>query len=121
LVDALGNPLEFVLTGGQVNDITQGPTLIRGRASDYVIGDKSYDADDYIELIEAQGALAVIPPRANRKALRWYDSELYKERHAVECFVNKIKQFRHIFSRFDKLARRYLGFLHFVAALIWLR
>ena len=121
VVDALGNPLDFILTGGQVNDITQGPALVSGRESDYVITDKSYDADDFIELIEAQGAIAVIPPRRNRKALRWYDPDLYKERHAVECFVNKIKQFRHIFSRFDKLAHRYLAFLHFVATLIWLR
>jgi transposase len=121
LVDALGNPLDFVLTGGQANDITRGPTLVSGYESDYVIGDKSYDADPFIELIEAQGAIAVVPPRRNRKELRWYDRELYKERHAVECFVNKIKQYRHIFSRFDKLAQRYLAFLHFVATLIWLR
>ncbi len=120
-MDALGNPLDFVLTGGQVNDITQGPTLVSGRQSDYVIGDKSYDAGAFIELIEAQQAIAVIPPRRNRKELRWYDPDLYKERHAVECFVNKIKHFRHIFSRFDKLAQRYLGFLHFVSTLIWLR
>jgi transposase len=53
-VDALGNPLDFVLTGGQVNDITQGPALVSGRESDYVIGDKSYDADAFIERIEAQ-------------------------------------------------------------------
>ncbi len=121
VVDALGNPLDFILTGGQVNDITQGPALVSGRESDYVITDKSYDANPFIELIEAQGALAVIPPRVSRKEQRWYDPELYKERHAVECFVNKIKHFRHIFSRFDKLAQRYLGFLHFVATLIWLR
>ncbi len=121
LVDALGNPLQFVLTGGQVNDITQGPALVDGYESEYVIGDKSYDADDFIEVIEAQHALAAIPPRSNRKEQRWYDRALYKERHAVECFVNKIKHFRHIFSRFDKLARRYLGFLHFVGTLIWLR
>ncbi len=50
-----------------------------------------------------------------------FDAVLYKERHAVECFVNKIKHFRHIFSRFDKLATRYLGFLLFVGTLIWLR
>ncbi len=86
-----------------------------------MIGDKSYDADPFIELIEAQGAIAVIPPRRNRTEPRWYDAALYKERHAVECFVNKIKHFRHIFSRFDKLATRYLSFLFFVATLIWLR
>ncbi len=91
LVDALGNPLDFGLTGGQVNDITQGPALVRGRESDDVITDKSYDAEPFIELIEAQGAIAVILPRRNRKERRWYDPAVYKERHAVECFVNKIK------------------------------
>jgi transposase len=121
VVDALGNPLDLVLTGGQAHDVTQAPTLLCGRESDYVLGDKSYDADDLLELIEAQHAMAVIPPRINRKEQRWYDPDLYKERHAVECFVNKIKHFRHIFSRFDKLATRYLSFLHFVATLIWLR
>ncbi len=110
-----------MLTGGQAHDITQGPALVSGRESDYVIGDKSYDADPLIELIEAQHAIPVIPPRRCRKELRWYDAALYKERHAVECFVNKIKHFRHIFSRFDKLATRYLSFLYFVATLIWLR
>ncbi len=109
------------LTGGQVNDIVKGPTLVCGHESDYVIADKSYDADPFIELIEAQGAIAIIPPRRNRHEQRWYDPALYKERHAVECFVNKIKQYRHVFSRFDKLAQRYLAFLHLVATLIWLR
>ncbi len=121
MVDALGNPLDFILTGGQVHDIKEGPALIGNRESQYVIGDKSYDADEFIRLIEAQHAIPVIPPRSNRKDPREYDRELYKERHLVECFVSKIKQFRHIFSRFDKLARRYLAFLHFVAAQIWLR
>ncbi len=121
VVDALGNPLDLVLTGGQVHDVTQAPTLLGERESDFVLGDKSYDADELIELIEAKHAIPVIPPRRHRKDQRWYDPDLYKERHAVECFVNKIKHFRHIFSRFDKLAGRYLSFLHFVSALIWLR
>jgi transposase len=110
-----------VVTGGQVPEVTQAATLLDGCESDYVLGDKGYDADDLIEWVEAHGAIAVIPPRANRQELRWYDPDLYKERHAVECFVNKIKHFRHLFSRFDKLASRYLAFLCFVTALIWLR
>ena len=62
-----------------------------------------------------------IPPRKNRKAPRAYDRERYKERHLIECLIGKLKQFRHVFSRFDKLACNYLSFLHFAAALIWLR
>jgi transposase len=63
----------------------------------------------------------VIPPRANRTQQRDHDQHLYKERHLVECFINKLKWYRRIFTRFDKLARRYLAFVHFAAALIWSR
>ncbi len=121
VVDALGNPLDFVLTGGQAHDVKQGPTLLKGRHCDYVIADKAYDADAFIQSIEAMGAIPVIPARKHRTELRHVDAHLYKERHLVECFINKIKWYRPIFSRFDKLASRFLGFLSFVAALIWLR
>ena len=66
------------------------------------------------------GMIPVIPPRSNRKEPADYDRHLYRERHLVECFINKIKHYRRIFSRFEKLDTRYLGFLHFTAALIWL-
>lgn len=121
ITDALGNPLDFVLTGGQVHDVTQAPTLRVGQRSEYVIADKSYDAASLFAVIEAQDAIPVIPARRCRKEPQWHDAHLYRERHAVECCVNKIKHYRHIFARFDKLAWRYLGFLHFVSALIWLR
>ena len=120
-VDALGNPLRYRLTGGQNHDITQAAELFDGYNSEYVIADKSYDAQDFLDLIEASGAKAVIPPRSNRRTPREYDKHLYKERHLVECFIGKIKHYRRIFSRFEKLAIRYLGFLSFAGALIWLR
>ena len=56
----------------------------------------------------------MIPPRRNRVDQRTYDEHLYKERHLVECFINKMKWYRRIFSRFEKLAARYFGFLSFV-------
>ena len=108
-VDGLGNPLRFILTGGQRHDITQAEELIAGYAGEQVLADKGYDSQ------------AVIPPRSNRKEPAGYDRHLYRERHLVECFINKIKHYRRIFSRFEKLDTRYLGFLHFTAALIWLR
>ncbi len=55
------------------------------------------------------------------KCKRDYDTWLYRERHLIECCINKLKHFRRIFSRFDKLDRSYLGFVHFVCALLWLR
>jgi transposase len=120
-VDGLGNPLRFSLTAGQRHDITCAEALIDGYSSDYVIADTSYDSMPFVESITRMGAVSVIPPRANRRKPRTYDVPLYKERHLVECFINKIKHYRRIFSRFDKLANRYLGFLSLVAAIIWLR
>ena len=120
-VDALGNPLDFVLTGGQAHDAPQAIALLAGRRCDFVIADKSYDAEEIIEMIDAMGAVPVIPPRKNRLQQRHYAAHLYRERHLIECFINKIKHYRRIFSRFEKLAGRYLGFLRFASVLIWLR
>jgi transposase len=95
--------------------------LIEGYAAQVLLADKGYDDANLIEAVEAKGMQAVIPPRANRKEQREYDKHLYKERHLVECFINKIKHYRRVFSRFEKLSKNYLGFLSFVSALIWLR
>ena len=120
-VDALGNPLRFGLTGGQRHDITQAENLVADLEFERLIADRAYDDADFIELILTAEAEVVIPPRQNRKEKRAYDTHWYKERHLAECFINKIKHFRRIFARFEKLAKHYLGFLSFVSALIWLR
>ena len=120
-VDALGNPLRLLLTAGQRHDSPQAQALIDGFEPLALIADKGYDSDPLIEAVTAQGILAVIPPKKNRLVQRQYDEHLYRERHLIECFINKIKQYRRVFSRFDKLSKNYLGFLSFVSALVWLR
>ncbi len=120
-VDALGNPLRFLLTAGQKHDITRAEALISGYEFEHLIADRAYDAEAFLRLVAEKGAEAVIPARKNRKEAREYDRHLYKERHLVECFIGKIKHYRRIFSRFDKLDVRYHGFLSLVGALIWLQ
>jgi transposase len=119
-VEALGNPLRLRLSEGQAADIRQGPELIQGLAAQAVVGDKSYDADEFVRTIEAQGAQAVIPPRKHRTEQRDYDRHLYKDRNLVERFFNRIKQFRRLATRYDKLAQNFLSMLHLVCAYIWL-
>ena len=111
-VDALGNPLRLCLTTGQRHDITQAQRLLEGFDFERLIADRGYSAAHFIEYLLARGIEAVIPPHQRAKVLREYDRWLYRERHLVECFINKIKHFRRIFSRFDKLDRSYSGFLH---------
>jgi len=121
LVDALGNPLKFILSPGQRNDITKADYLVENMINTTVIADKGYDANSLVNTIENQKSMVVIPPKKNRKAQREYDKHVYKERHLIECFFGKIKHYRRIFSRFDKSASVFMGFLNFVGALIWLR
>lgn len=119
--DALGNPLDYLLTCGQRNDITQAKTLTSGLNGTIVIADKGYDSDGFINVLKDQGCDFEIPSRSNRKEQRTVDEYLYAERHTIECMFGKIKHFRRIFSRFDKSAKVYLAFLQFAGALIWLR
>lgn len=121
LVDALGLPIKFILTPGQSNEICQAPELIKDIRGANILGDKAFDCDEFINQIISQNCTPVIPPRSNRKAPREVDYYLYKERHLVECFFSKVKHFRRIFSRFDKMAVAYMGFLAFASAIIWLR
>ena len=119
-MDALGNPLRWILTGGEAADITQANTLIEGLCPGAVIGDKGYDADALVARIQAAGAQAVIPPRSNRTKQRGYDRHLYKDRNLVERFFNRLKQFRRIATRYEKMARNFVSMLNLVCAYIWL-
>ncbi len=122
LVDALGNPLKFLLTSGAAGDNPQAIPLLEGRQTAEVLADRGYDADATIAYIEGQlQAVATIPPKRSRVTPRDCDHAAYKERHLVECFIGKLKHFRRVFSRFDKYARRYLAFVHFASTVIWLK
>jgi transposase len=120
-VDALGNPLRLLLTGGQAGDAPQALALLEGFEFSAVLADRGYDADHILDFIAQNEAEAVIPAKKNRIVQRDIDSHIYKSRHLVECFMNKIKHYRRIFSRFEKYATRYMSFLSFASALIWLR
>ena len=87
---------------------------------DAVIADKGYDSDPLRDLLAAQQIEVVIPSCRYRKQPRDYDRIRYRERNIVERFINKIKWYRRIFTRYDKLARRFMAFLHFASTLIWL-
>jgi transposase len=119
-VDALGNPVRLILTGGQVADVTQGAALVSGIGAGHVVADKGYDSDELVEAIEAGGAKAVIPPRSNRVEKRDYDKHLYKDRNLVERFINRVKQCRRIATRYEKTARNYLAFWQLASIIVLL-
>jgi transposase len=119
-VDALGNPLRWLLTGGEVADISQARTLIEGLSTAAVMGDKGYDADALIAYMQAMGAEAVIPLRSHRTEHRAYDRHAYKDRNLVERFFSRLKQFRRVATRDDTLARHFVSLLTLGCAYSWL-
>jgi transposase len=121
LVDALGNPVEFLLTGGQEADVSYAGSLMQGQEAGSFIADKAYDSEAVVEAAKRQGAAAVIPSRKNRKVPRDYDKQLYKERKKVEWFINLLKQYRRVATRYEKTARNFLGFVHVASIMILLR
>ncbi|MCX5925698.1 MAG: IS5 family transposase [Candidatus Dependentiae bacterium] len=120
-VDALGNPLQFINTPGQASDMTQAEPLTHGVKDCNVMADRGYDSDSFRSNLNKKSCNPIIPGRKNRIKAIEYDKDLYKERHLVECCFSKMKQFRRIFSRFDKTKRNFLSFLSFVGACLWLR
>ncbi len=121
MVDALGNPVGFFLTGGQAHDLAGADHLLPGMEAGTLIADKAFDADKRVlEPLAAAGKTAVVPSKANRRVKRDHDRHLYKERHLIENFFAKLKQFRASATRCDKTSRNFLGAVHLAATTIWL-
>jgi transposase len=116
----LGNPVELMLTPGQAHDLACAEPLIDSADPQALIGDKAYDADALIDTLNRRRITPVIPPKANRKTQRDCDFALYRERNLVERFFNKLKHFRAIATRYDKLARNFLAGAQLASSIVLL-
>lgn len=121
-VDAYGLPIEFELTGGQVHDVKAAPTMVEMLPNlETFIGDKGYDSDPLRDMIEQKGANSNIPRKANSKTGNAHmDWCLYKYRHLVENAFARLKHFRSIATRYEKLKRNYEGMVLLGCCIMWL-
>lgn len=89
--------------------------------ADALLADKAYDADERVRhKLDSKGCIAVIPPKSNRKKPSYYDKDAYKDRHLIENFYARLKQYRAIATRYDKTAQNFLGAIYMAAIVIWL-
>lgn len=121
-VDAYGLPIEFELTGGEVHDCTAAPDLIDKLAdSEAIVADKGYDSERIRTQITNKGSKPVIPRKINsligNDNMDWC---LYKYRHLVENAFARLKQFRAIATRYDKLKINYESMVAMACAYLWL-
>ena len=123
IVDAIGLPLRIHPTPGQYGDCPQAIALLSGlQGVGHVLADTAYDADPLRDFIAQDlGAVAQIKAHPGRAVAHPIDWRIYKERHQVECFFNKLKRFRRIALRCEKTISAFMGFVHLACAMIWSR
>jgi transposase len=120
LADAKGRLIAILLTGGQAHDYPPAQRLIcRVETADHMLGDAAYDGNELRKELQDQGTTPVIPNRSNRKQRFSFNKQLYKERHRIENAFCRLKDFRRIATRYDKLARNFLASVCLAAALVW--
>ena len=117
-----GLPVQIELSPGNMHDAPMAERLLNDlpKGAD-VLADRGYDADWIRELIEGQGCIAVIPPKSNRRGNIPFSKRKYRKRNLVERCINKLKQFRHIATRYDRHASAYLAMAKLAAVRLWLR
>ena len=122
-VDAYGYPVYFMLSEGQRNDINYAVPVLEhiDIEGSRVAADRGYDSSQLIDYIYEHGGEPTIPSRKGAKFERHCDWWFYKERHLVENYFLKLKAYRRIATRYDKLARTYLGFIYIASILIWVK
>ena len=121
--DALGYPLGFLLTGANVSDFDQAKPLLRShlRPGAHVIMDKGYDSDAIRAYVNQLGGVAVIALHPRRTILPPFDQHLYRERHRIENLFARLKAFRRIATRYEKLHTHFAAMLSLACILVWLK
>ena len=120
IADAKGRLLSILLSGGEAHDCPPAQRLIRRiKAARKLLGDKAYDSADLRQWLKDRGTKPVIPNRSNRKQPFSFDKKSYKQRHRIENAFGRLKDFRRIATRYDRLARNFLASVCLVAAIVW--
>jgi transposase len=122
VVDQDGLPVRIMLTAGQASDMTAVPQLLAGLpVPTTVVADRGYDSNAVIDLIRRSGAEPSIPSTSQRTVRRSVDMAIYRQRNRVERFFCRLKHFRRVATRFDKLARNFLAAVLLASTRLWLR
>ena len=112
-------PVRFLITAGNQADCTQGTALLEGLPLQFVLADKAYDTDTIIGHLLSRQAVPVIPPQSNRKTQRDYDIYLYRLRHLVENYFQKVKSWRGLATRYVKTTLSFSSYLNIFNTLMW--
>ena len=121
VVDPRGRVANLLLSAGHEADISHAEELLAGVPVAMAVADKGDDSDAFRDWLRARGIKPCIPPRSNRTQPESYSKSAYRKRHVVENFFERIKNYRRVATRYDKLAVTYLGFVYLAIIVLNLR
>jgi len=121
LVEGHGRLMGAVVAPGQIYEVEAAAPLLDALKNVLLVGDKGFDADALREKLLEQGCLASIPPRSGRRAPAWYHRGFYRQRHKIENFFQRIKIYKRISTRYEKLALTFLNFVLVAGIFDWLK
>ena len=120
VTDAIGRPIRFFLTAGQVSDYTGARALVSSLpASDWLLGDRGYDADWFRESLVNMGITPCIPGRKSREKPVKYDKRRYKRRNRIEIMFGRLKDWRRVATRYDRCPKVFLSAIALAATMIF--
>ena len=120
VVDQDGLPVRLLISPGQASDMQAVPRLLEGLpTASTVVADRGYDSNAVLDLIARSGAKPNIPSCSRRIVRRTVDPAIYRQRNLIERFFCKLKQFRRVATRFDKLARNFLAAVLIASTRLW--
>jgi transposase len=112
--------VELCLGPGQEHDLNRAEEMLGEHQPEAVIADKAYDADAFLGILRQRHVEAVIPPLKHRNVQRRYSKRKYKQRNLIERFINRLKHYRRVATRYEKTARNFLAFSYLASTLVTL-
>jgi len=121
LVEGRGRLMAVAIAPGQTYEVEASAPLLETLRRVLLVGDKGFDSDALRRQMLAQGCLAAVPPRSGRRSPAWFHRELYRQRHKIENFFQRIKIYKRVSTRYEKLALTFLNFVLVAAVFDWLK
>ena len=120
--NSFGLPIRFILSPGQQHDSTEAENLVNGFKASYLLADKAYDKNSFLEKVKNEvKAEPVVPPKLNRKVQRVYDKITYKDRNMIERLFCRFKNYRRIATRYEKTAKNFLAMIQIAPICLWIK
>jgi transposase len=120
-VNGKGKAVKLMLLPGNEHEVKTAHAIVGNMKNKIILADRGYDSDEFRQFVSANGGVALVPGKSNRRGTVFYIPEIGRKRHVVENFFARIKRFRRVNTRYDRLVCTYMSFLALASLADWIR